>query len=466
VRPAGQTGRPIRLRSSPVPTIIPADPGSSDRVEDRLVTDVVIVGGGPSGAAAAITLARAGRDVVVIDKAVFPRDKCCGDGLTTGALRRLEGLGLDPAEVPSWHPVDKVVLRPPGGRGVTFPLPLGAGQYAAVARRAELDAALLDVARRAGATVHEGHAFTGVRVGADRIALDVDRLGWVVGRYAIGADGMWSPLRKALGAGSADYRGEWHAFRQYFGGVSARASRELWCSFEPDLLPGYLWSFPVGEGQANVGFGIRRGGTRRVQEMGAQWPDLLRRPHVRAFLGPDTEPLGPHRAWPIPARVGTMEPAHGRALFVGDAQAATDPLTGEGIGQALATGIWAAEALIAAGPYDDERARTHYRRQVREGLVADHWLAEKLSTVLAHPAGADGAIALAGLSDWTRRNFARWLFEDYPRAVVGTPRRWQRGLWNRPGAYRQTPSRRAADPPVGVDDPPAGAPRAGSPAGR
>jgi geranylgeranyl reductase family protein len=437
-----------------VPTIIPAEAGSPDRAEDRVVTDVVIVGGGPAGAATAITLARAGRDVVLVDKAVFPRDKCCGDGLTAGALRLLEHLGLDPAEVPSWHPVDDVVLRTPAGREVTFPLPRGDGQYAAIARRVELDAALLDLAREAGATVHEGHPFTSVREGADRIAVEVGRLGWVIGRYAIGADGMWSPLRKALGASTNNYRGDWHAFRQYFGGVSPRAATDLWCSFEPDLIPGYLWSFPVGGGEANVGFGIRRDGLRRIQDMGALWPELLARPHVRAFLGPDAEPLGPHRAWPIPARVASMDPAHGRALFVGDAQAATDPLTGEGIGQALATGIWAAEALIAAGPFDDERARRHYTRRVREGLVADHWLADRLSSVLARPAGANGAIALAGLSDWSRHHFARWLFEDYPRAVLGTPRRWQRGIARRSGAYRgQTPDNRQSTAITGSSQP-------------
>ena len=420
-----------------MPTIIPAEPGTHDRAESRLVTDVVVVGGGPAGSAAAITLARAGRDVVLVDKATFPRDKCCGDGLTAGALHSLEHLGLDPARVPSWHVVDDVVLRGPGGAEVTFPLPRGLGQFAAVARRAELDAALLDVARAAGATVHTGHAFVGVRPGADRIALDVEGLGWVVARYAIGADGMWSPLRKALGAGEPGYLGEWHAFRQYFDHVGERAATELYCSFEHDLLPGYFWSFPVGDGQANVGFGIRRDGVRRVQEMRSLWPELLERPHVRAFLGDDAVPSEPHRAWPIPARVGATRPTHGRALFVGDAQAATDPLTGEGIGQALETGIWAAEAIVAAGAYDDDQVRARYERAVRRGLVADHWLADRLSSVLGTERGADGSIALAGTSAWTRRNFARWLFEDYPRAVLGTPGRWRRGLFHHPGAYRE-----------------------------
>ena len=110
-----------------------------------LSTDIVVIGGGPGGSAAAIEAARAGLDVAVIDKAVFPRDKCCGDGLTTGALRHLDDLGLAPATVPSWRPIGEVYVRTPSGRERLFPLPLadssdggheGArGLYAAVARR-------------------------------------------------------------------------------------------------------------------------------------------------------------------------------------------------------------------------------------------------------------------------------------------------------------------------------------------
>ena len=93
---------------------------------------VVVVGGGPAGAAAAITLARAGTDVLVVDKARFPRDKCCGDGLTADALRQLEDLGLRPESVPDWQPVTDVFVRSPVGRTVQFTLPAGQGQFAAV----------------------------------------------------------------------------------------------------------------------------------------------------------------------------------------------------------------------------------------------------------------------------------------------------------------------------------------------
>ena len=115
-------------------------------------TDVLVVGAGPAGTAAAITLAGAGRHVTLIDKARFPRDKCCGDGLTTLALRELEALGFDPSMVDDWQVVDGAVLRSPSGREVAVPLPSGRGlgMFAAVAPRLQLDAALVELAAKSG----------------------------------------------------------------------------------------------------------------------------------------------------------------------------------------------------------------------------------------------------------------------------------------------------------------------------
>ena len=406
-----------------------------------ITADTVVVGAGPAGAAAAVELARAGQHVVVVDKARFPRDKFCGDGLTAGALRRLEGLGLDPASVASWTDVEDLLLRTPSGREVLFPLPRGRGRFAAVARRLDLDAALVQLARDAGAVVHDGHAVTGAAQDADGVTLEVEGIGTVAARYAVGADGMWSPLRKLLGASVPEYRGEWHAFRQYVVGVSPAASRALYVSFEPDFLPGYFWSFPVGEHGANIGFGIHRGTSFRVGAMKSLWPEILGRPHIRALLGPDAVPEGPHRAWPIPARIDQMPTDAGRALFVGDAVAATDALTGEGIGQALATGSWAAEAIVAAGGDHAHRAREHYAHAVRRGLVADHHLSVLLTRAMSHRKGVRTSVRLAGLTPWTRRNFARWLFEDYPRAILATPGRWAPGMFTSPGAFADAADR-------------------------
>lgn len=399
-------------------------------------TDVAVVGAGPAGAAAAIALARAGRDVTLVDKAVFPRDKICGDGLTAGALRLLEGLGVDPGAVPSWQRVDDVVVRGPSGHEVTFPLPRGTGTYAAVARRVDLDAALVTRARAVGVKVLDGHSCTAVDQRTDDVALAVEGIGEITAEFVVAADGMWSPVRKHLGLATPGYRGEWHAFRQYFEDVGPRAASELVIWFEPDLLPGYAWSFPLPGGRANVGFGIQRGGkVARVQQMAAIWPALLERPHIREVLGDAARPESPHRAWPIPARVDRAVLASGRTLFGGDAAATTDPLTGEGIGQALLTGVLAAEAIVDHAP-SAPAVTDAYHTSARRALVADHRMSMLLIRAVRHRKGVRAGLRVAGATAWTRRNFARWLFEDYPRAMAVTPRRWHRGMFTGAGAYR------------------------------
>lgn len=428
--------------------------------------DLLVVGAGPAGAAAAVHAARAGLDTLVVDRASFPRDKCCGDGLTTLALRELEGIGFRPDAARSWQPVGTATVRSPSGREQTFPLP-DDGVYAAVARRADLDAALVELARAAGARVADGCGLAGAGVsdGGRAVTADIEGLGPVTARWAVGADGMWSPLRKALGCDSPGYRGEWHAFRQYFSRVGPEAAEEMFVWFEADLLPAYAWSFPLPGGRANVGFGIRRDGRRRIGDMGRMWSDLLSRPHLRRVLGPGAEPESPHRSWPIPARIGRIRLTGPRTLFVGDAAAATDPMTGEGIGQALLTGRLAAEAIIAAAENGDGNARAAatydrngeagteaasadtrngdgdagvaaaYERSVRRELAADDRMARAVAALLARPLTARAGLRAAGATAWTRRNFARWMFEDYPRAALATPRRWRAGLFNRPGPF-------------------------------
>ena len=110
-------------------------------------------------------------------------------------------------------------------------------------------------------------------------------------------------------------------------------------------------------------------------------------------------------------------------------------MTGEGIAQAMETGALAIRA-IAASPFDTEAVARRYRDDVDLALGADLKFAALLQHLLRVPLGARAAIAAAALTPWTRRNFARWMFEDYPRALVLTPARWHRGMFTGPGAYR------------------------------
>ncbi len=400
---------------------------------EPLLVDALVVGAGPAGSAAAIVLARAGRSVLVIDKALFPRDKCCGDGLTTLALRELEPLGLRPEHVPSWQTVTAAWLRSPSGREVCLPMPDG-GMFAATTPRRELDAALVQLARSAGADIREGCSLAALRQTNTHVDAEVEGLGTVRASFVIAADGMWSTTRKLLGVGEPGYLGEWHAFRQYASNVTGTAAQRLYVWFEPDLLPGYAWSFPLPDGRANIGFGVVRDGRYSGADMKHLWAGLIERPHIRAALGPDATLDDRHTAWPIPAGIDRAVLAADRTLFVGDAARATDVMTGEGIGQAVLTGRLAAEAVLQ-GP-SPVAVRRHYERHVRHHLFADHRMSKVLNGWLAKPLLARGAIRLVGVNNWTRRNFVRWMFEDEPRAVLFTPRRWHRRFLRQPGTYR------------------------------
>jgi geranylgeranyl reductase family protein len=407
-----------------------------------LVCDVLVVGAGPSGIAAALALQSAGQDVIVIDKAFFPRDKCCGDGLTTGALRILDELGFDPQTVPNWTVCSDVWLRSPSGTEMQFSLPTR-GQFAAIAPRIELDNALVQLARARNIRVLEGHEYISLREQtSDHISIEMsnnnnsDKKEIVRSKFVIASDGMWSPVRKSLGMSTPGYLGEWHAFRQYANNVTGSAKDRLHVWFDKDLLPGYAWSFPLQDGRVNIGFGILRGGKYSVQQMKDLWPNLLARKHIAKALGSDVVMEDRHTAWPIPARVTSAPLSSGRVLFIGDAACVTDSLTGEGIGQALLSGQLSAQAIVAGLVREASVTRNKYEQLVKQNFFADHRMSMTLGTILKSSLGARAALRIANLTPWTRRNFVRWMFEDEPRAALFTPSRWHRNFLRRAGAFQ------------------------------
>lgn len=397
--------------------------------------DVVVVGAGPAGTASAIHLQRRRRKVVVIDKAAFPRDKCCGDGLTTSALRQLELLGLDPKTVPSWTAIEQTVWRSPSGRELAISLP-GDGVRFATARRADLDAAMVALAVDAGVDVRESCALEHVETAKDRVLVTTADGTSFSAAYVVAADGMWSPTRKMIGLGEKTYLGQIHAFRQYFTNVTGFASDRLWVSFERDLLPGYLWSFPVGNGCVNVGFGVERRNGMSAQTMKHTWETIKERAHFKDALGHDAVPEAPHKAWPIPANIDvrSITSREGRVMFVGDAARAADPLTGEGIGQAMEMGTNAAASIVRHF-HDPKAVARHYRRTIRYGMKFDHEFARALLALARHGKVIDVGVSAVASGHLSGAYPLRWAFEDNPRAGLLTPWRWRERFREKAGAY-------------------------------
>ncbi len=383
--------------------------------------DIAIVGAGPAGCAAALTAQRIGLRTALVDQSEFPRDKTCGDGLTTQALRLLDELDITPPLLRAddhlgYVSVRDIVLRSPSGRRVDLRLP-DRGDYAAVISRRRLDACLVDAVAKTDVDLRTDFPIDAVHQTDDHVVVAGPR-GSLAARWVVAADGHWSTVRKLVRPYRPAYLGEWHAVRQYHSGVD---TDRLWVLFERDLLPGYAWVFPLPGGHANVGYGVLRRQGRTGRELKALWPALLDRPALREVLGSSATPIESVRAWPIPTRYRPEDLVHGRVLFVGDAAAVVDPMTGEGIAQAIETGILAARAVGRERGVADA-----YRGTVHDAIGRDLRFASMLSRVLASPLGARGAIRAVGANDWTRRQFARWMFEDYPRAALLTPKRWGR----------------------------------------
>ncbi|MFD2092746.1 NAD(P)/FAD-dependent oxidoreductase [Blastococcus deserti] len=307
--------------------------------------DVVVVGGGPAGAACATAARRAApaARVLVLDRAEFPRDKVCGDGIAPEALDVLAELGLDPAALTDgWASVPRLRLRSPGGTTVERTM----HRPARVVPRAVLDARLLTAALATGARFRR-HVVR--RVVARPSHVEVD--GVLTAGVVVGADGAESVVRRALGAAPNRPRQIAVALRGYAPVPAGLAEVQLIATTE-QRWPAYAWSFPLGDGRANVGYGeLVSGGVNR-EGLLAGLDRLL----------PGVAPTG-LRAHRLPLSTGRPRQPDGRVLLAGDAASLINPLTGEGIFYAVLSG-----ALAGAAAVRGAAAGAEYRRAVRRHL--------------------------------------------------------------------------------------------------
>lgn len=368
--------------------------------------DVVVVGAGPAGSAMATHLARAGLDVLLLEKSEFPREKVCGDGLTPRGVKQLIDLGVDTREEAGW--LHNHGLRVLGG-GVTlelrWPELASFPPYGVVRPRQDFDQLLANHARRAGARLHERTSVTD--------AIVDERTGRVLGVRAkvgperqpvsyrapltVACDGVSARVALSAGIAKRDDRPMGVAVRRYYESPRSKddfleSHLELWDRGDPHnpkLLPGYGWIFGMGDGTSNVGLGILSTssayGSTDYRALLRSWLDGtpqewgFREANATGKIGGAALPMGFNRT------------PHYRSnlLLVGDAGGMVNPFNGEGIAYAMESAALAAQCVVQAmarpqGPAR-ERALQHYPVALRQSLGGYFRLGNAFSKLIGNP---------------------------------------------------------------------------------
>jgi geranylgeranyl reductase family protein len=387
--------------STPAGARGPADPGTVE-LDDGAVHDVLVVGGGPGGSACAYWLADAGWDVVVLEKKHFPRVKTCGDGLTPRAVRQLADMGLEGALAGAHRYTG---LRAHGfGQSVEMPWPDHPAfpPYGYTITRHDLDGLVAERAAKAGAAVLQGTealeplvepttAGDGLPVcfGATVRDTDTGRVGEIRARCVVVADGSNSRFGRALGTSRERSQPMGMALRGYYRSPdhdhpfieSHLDIRDA----DGEIVPGYGWIFPMGDGRVNVGVGLlstdRRWkgvNTTRLMDAFVQWAP------ENWGLSPETC-CGPPTGGKLPMGLAVGPHAGPNVVVIGDAGGSINPFNGEGIAYAYETGRLAAafvgESLSGGGP----AALFAYEQRLSEVYGPYYDVARTFVRLISHP---------------------------------------------------------------------------------
>ena len=350
----------------------PANPGGSAATPRDDDADVIVVGAGPSGATTAYYLAQAGLDVLLLEKARFPREKVCGDGLTPRAVKSLVAMGIDVGPGSGWLQ-NKGLRVIAAGMRLEMPWPDldSYPGYGLVRPRAALDEQLARRAQAAGAKLLEGVTVTGpvlddagkmvgVTARAEVEAADsaphdperaVDSQLTFRARVIVAADGNSSRLSVAMGLRKRDDRPLGVAVRTYY--TSPRHEDdylESWLDlWDGDrLLPGYGWIFGMGDGTSNVGLGMLNTsdafGNTDYRALLKRW--LRSMPEEWGYVEENrTEPV---RGAALPMGFNRTPHYYRGLMLAGDAAGMVNPFNGEGIAYAMESGEILARTIAQA----------------------------------------------------------------------------------------------------------------------
>jgi geranylgeranyl reductase family protein len=351
--------------------------------------DLIVVGGGPSGAACAAFCAQAGMRVAILERARFPREKVCGDCLNPFAWPVLERLGVGQAVRAEPHtPLDRVELIGANQRRLTFALPKSdAGEIAI--RRSILDDLLLRRAQQLGAEVHEDSAVASLSSASAKWKIRTADREFFAPRL-VAADGRNSTVARLLGLlpQAARDRVAWQTHVPLPGDLARAVEMRFHAA-------GYSGLADVGKGLANLCLVAR---PKRIEEL-KTWAQ-------------DRFALAPGHRWQTitPLSRATVHPEHPGLFLVGDAARVVEPFTGEGIAYALASGELAARHLLKDRPgYADANRRLYAGRLWVNRLARWACLYPRAGSLLLH------APALIG---WLTRKVIR---PDAPTVSAQTP---------------------------------------------
>ncbi|MGV3585746.1 MAG: NAD(P)/FAD-dependent oxidoreductase [Adhaeribacter sp.] len=315
--------------------------------------DVIIVGAGPAGAACAIKLAHSGLAVALLDKAAFPRDKTCGDALSIDVVNQLAMLSdklvadfnFLAAKVPSYG----VKIFSPNHQHVDIPFVYKNQESCGyICQRLDFDNLLFQHLKEyQNIQVFENCTVEKVEQQTGGILAQTS-LGDFTGKMIIGADGAHSIVAKHLGPIKVEKKHYSAGLRVYYEGVTSfHNDNYIELHFFKDILPGYLWVFPLPDNKANVGIGVLSSVvSEKKLNLKASLQKLLETaPNLKERFK-DARPLETVKGYGLPLGSKPRNISGERFLLTGDAASLIDPFSGEGIGNAIRSGRVAADHIL------------------------------------------------------------------------------------------------------------------------